>query len=83
MRTCQACQREFCSRSPVCPHCFYNNAVKGSPRSAVSVAEVERERLEQDQFEQELAELGDEFTIFLERTGTADEPDALLEEKGI
>lgn len=76
MRSCQACQREFCGRSPVCPHCLFNNSAKGGPRSAGAMAEVERERLEEEQFERDLAELGDEFAILLERTGTADEPDA-------
>lgn len=83
MRSCQSCQREFRGRSPVCPHCLFNNSAKGGPRSAGSVAEMERERLEKDQFEQELAELGDEFAIWLERTDTSDEPDAILEEAGL
>jgi hypothetical protein len=32
----------------------------------VSVAEVERESLEKEQLEQELAELGDEFAVLLQ-----------------
>ena len=74
MRSCQSCQREFSGRSPVCPHCHYNNSAKGGPRSARSLAEMERDRLEEEQFEQELAELGDEFAAWLGWPEAAGQP---------
>lgn len=72
MRSCQSCHREFRGRSPVCPYCLFNNSPKGGPRSAGVVAEMEQERLDEEQFEQELAELGDEFAALL-RWGEAEE----------
>jgi len=79
MRSCQSCQREFSGRSSVCPHCSFNNSPKGGPRAARSLTEVEKGRLEEEQFEQELAELGDEFAALLRWDG-ADEATLVKEE---
>ena len=65
MRVCQACFREFAGRHPDCPYCGFNNAPKGGPRSVRSLAEMERNRLERQEFEEELAELTEEFALYL------------------
>ena len=63
--TCDACCREFTGRSADCPHCGYNNGRRGGPRSARSLAETDRRRREREEFEQELAELTEEFGTWL------------------
>ena len=65
MRSCRACCREFSGRSATCPWCGFNNASRGGPRSARSLAELERRRREQEEFERELEELSNEFAILL------------------
>lgn len=67
MRTCLSCCREFAAagRCHSCPHCGFNNAPKGGPRSARSLAELEQARLEQEAFERQLAELTDDMAIYM------------------
>ena len=65
MRRCDACCREFAGRSPDCPFCGFNNASRGGPRSLRSLAEMDRRRQEQEEFEWELAELTEEFATWL------------------
>lgn len=65
MRHCDACCREFTGRGGDCPHCGFNNVSKGGPRSIRSLAAIERRRLEQENLEQELSELSDEFAAWL------------------
>jgi len=65
MRQCQACFREFTGRRADCPHCGFNNAPKGGPRSVRSLAAMEQQRMEAAEFERELAELTGEFAAWL------------------
>lgn len=65
MRSCQACGREFAGRSATCWWCGFNNASHGGPRSARALAQLERDRQEQAEFDQELEELGNEFAALL------------------
>lgn len=65
MRHCEACCREFTGRSADCPFCGFNNAPKGGPRSARSLAVMEQERVERGEFERELTELAEEMALCL------------------
>ena len=65
MRSCQACGRDFTGRSADCPFCGFNTAPKGGPRSKRSLADMDRDRQEQAEFEQELEELGNDFAVLL------------------
>jgi hypothetical protein len=71
MRRCEACCREFAGRSADCPHCGFNNAAKGGPRSARSLAEIEHSQQEQQEFEEALSELTNEFAACLGWTEAA------------
>lgn len=73
MRRCEACCREFAGRSSDCPWCGFNNAPKGGPRSARSLAKMEHLRQDQQQFAQELSELSNEFAALLGWTEAAEE----------
>ena len=75
MRSCLACCREFTGRRADCPFCGFNNAPKGGPRSARSLAEAERRRQEQETFEQDLSDLTEEFAGLLEPAEVAVEPE--------
>ena len=74
MRTCLACAREFAGRSTDCPFCGFNNASRGGPRSARSLAEMERRRQEREEFERELSELSEEFATWLGWADAAQKP---------
>lgn len=77
MRRCEACCREFTSRSADCPYCGFNNASGGGPRSKRVLAEMERRRQEQEKLERELSELTEEFAAWLGWPGAAEEPERI------
>ena len=70
MRRCDSCCREFTGRSRDCPWCGYCNAPGGSPRSARSLAELDRRQ--QEALEEELAELAEDMAICLGWEETAE-----------
>jgi len=71
MRSCRACGREFGGRSGDCPFCGFNNAAKGGPRSSRSLNQMALDRQDREDFEQELAELTEEFAAWLRWTEAA------------
>lgn len=71
VRRCEACCREFTGRSPDCPWCGYCNAPGGNPRSARSLAEMDRRR--QEAFEREFTELAEEMGLYLGWQETTEE----------
>ena len=75
VRRCEACCREFTGRSPDCPWCGFNNAPRGGPRSARSLALIEQDGPEHDEFERELVELTDDMALCLGRNQTVEEPE--------